>query len=326
MRKRLVRSIITLCVGIGAATFATAQTNRLFHMPEYVDPPGWSVGVNMGMSDLWGDVGTKSIVDHYNNDKYWDNPKFMGGLYARYMPHPAFGVRLGVNFGTLYASDNWNYSKAKKATSIEDESYQRYMRNLNVKNTVWEGQLLFEINLRRFNLEGNKFQKRFNPYITLGVGAFHFKSKGEYVNTVTGQTQWVDLYNLNLEGQGFANYADAPKKYSQWQMNVPLGLGLRWDVGRKLAIGVEYMYRYCFTDYLDNVSDKYIDPSLFDQNMNQRDAATARAMYDKSYLIDPNASHAAGQKRGNPAVKDGYSTFSINFYYKIKEKQSPWWY
>ena len=325
MRKRLVRSIITLCVGIGAATFATAQTNRLFHMPEYVDPPGWSVGINMGMSDLWGDVGTKSVVDHYKNDQYWKNTKFMGGLYGRYMPHPALGIRLGVNFGTLYAADNFNYTKAKKADNIESDAFQRYLRNLDVKSTVWEGQLLFEINVRRFNLEGNTFQKRFNPYIALGVGGFHFKSKGQYTNVITGQTQWVDLDKLNLEGQG-STAAGAPKKYSQWQMNVPLGIGLRWDVGRKLALGVEYMYRYCFTDYLDNVSGKYVDPSEYDQNLNARDAATAKAMSDKSYLIDPNAKHTPGQLRGNPAVKDGYSTFSINFYYKIKEKQSPWWY
>lgn len=326
MRKRLVRSIIALYAGVAIATVATAQTNRLFRMPEYIDPPGWSLGINLGMSDLWGDVGTKSMIDHYTNDKYWSRPKFMGGLYGRYLPHPALGIRLGVNFGTLYASDDFNYSKAKKATSIEDDAYQRYARNLNAKTRIWEGQLLFEINLRRFNLESPAAGKHFNPYIALGVGVFNFKAKGEYTDPKNGKTQWIDLDELDLEGQGFSNYDKAPKKYSRWQMNVPLGLGLRWDIGRQLGLGVEYMYRFCFTDYLDNVSENYIDPKLFDQNLEPDKAAIARQMYDKSYEIDPNYKHAAGEKRGNNSVKDGYSTISINFYYKVKSRKTPWWY
>ena len=327
MRNKLVRSIIALCAGVTIATVATAQpNNRLFRMPEYIDPPGWSLGINLGMTDLWGDVGTKSPIDHYNNDKYWDRPKFMGGLYARYQAHPAVGIRLGVNYGTLYASDNFNYSKAKKASSVEDDAYQRYVRNLNVKTIVWESQLLFEINLRRFNLESPAAGKHFNPYITLGIGAYHFKAKGEFTDRTSGKTQWMDLRDLNLEGQGFANYAGAPAQYSPWQVNIPLGFGLRWDIGRQLGLGVEYMYRYCFTDYLDNVSDRYIDPTLFDQNLSPDKAGAARQMYDKSYEIDPNIKHSAGEKRGNSSVKDGYSTISINFYYKVKSRKTPWWY
>ncbi len=327
MRKKLLRSIITLCLGMAGAAVGTAQTNHLYRMPEYVEPPGWSVGMNLGMTDLWGDVGTKSIVDHYNNDKYWGSPKFMGGLYGRYTAHPALALRLGVNYGTLYASDNFNYSKAKKASSIEDDAYQRYFRNLNVKTLVWEGQFLFEINPRRFNVASHSAGSHFQPYLLLGVGGYHFRAKGEVTDATTGKNQWVPLDKLNLEGQG-GTYDGAPKKYSQWQMNIPLGLGIRWDIGRQLGLGVEYMYRYCFTDYLDNVSGTYVDPAYFKANLNNEngDAARATSLADKSYEIDPNATHSAGQKRGNSSVKDGYSTISINFFYKVKSRKTPWWY
>jgi opacity protein-like surface antigen len=326
MRKKVVRSLITLCLGLAAASTSNAQIgkpNRLFRQPKYIDPPSWSIGVNFGLTDLWGDVGTKSILDHYNNDKYWKKPMFMGGLYGRYTPHPALGVRLGVNYGTLYASDNFNEQKAMKASSIEDDAYQRYFRNLNVKSNIWEAQLLLEINLRRLNIYSNAARKHFNPYVAFGVGGFHFRSRGEYKPRNNNETQWIDLDKLNLEGQGYPN---GPKKYSQWQLNVPLALGLRWDVGKQLALGVEYAYRYCFTDYIDNVSGKYVDPAIFDQMLDKRDAARARDMYDKSWQIDPSASHLAGEARGNSSVKDGYSTISINFYYKIKDRKSPWWY
>lgn len=327
MRKKLLRSIITLCFGMTMAAVGTAQTNHLYRMPEYVEPPGWSIGMNIGMTDLWGDVGTKSVIDHYNNDKYWSSPKFMGGLYGRYTAHPALGLRMGVNFGTLYASDNFNYTKAKKAESIEDDAYQRYFRNLNVKTNVWEGQFLFEINPRRFNVMSHGAGSHFQPYLLLGVGGFHFRAKGELVDPTNGRTQWVPLDKLNLEGQG-GTFADAPKKYSQWQMNVPLGLGIRWDIGRQLGLGIEYMYRYCFTDYLDNVSGNYVDPAYFSANLNNEngDAARAAALADKSYLLNPSAKHSAGEKRGNNSVKDGYSTISINFFYKVKSRKTPWWY
>jgi opacity protein-like surface antigen len=326
MRKTLVRSIITLCAGLATATMVKAQDpkpNRLFRMPAYVDPPSWSIGINVGMSDLWGDVGTKSIIDHYVNEQYWSNTKFMGGLYGRYMPHPALGIRLGVNYGMLYASDKLNEDKAKKASSIEDDSYQRYLRNLNVKTRIWETQLLFEINLRRFNVESDAARKHFNPYIAVGVGGYNFKAKGEFLNEATGVRRWIDLDKLNLEGQGTPN---GPAKYSQWQVNVPLGLGLRWDIGRQLGLGVEYMYRYCFTDYLDNVSANYVDPNLFGNGIPTTDVSASRAMFDKSWEIDKNITHQPGEKRGNSAVKDSYSTISINFYYKIKSRKSPWWY
>lgn len=327
MRKKLLRSIITLCLGLSGAALSTAQTNRLYRMPEYVEPPGWSVGTNFGMSDLWGDVGTKSPIDHYNNDKYWSSPKFMGGLYARYTAHPAVALRLGVNYGTLYASDNFNDTKAKKAASVEDDSYQRYLRNLNVKTNVWEGQFLFEINPRRFNVRSHGAGSHFQPYLLLGVSGFHFKTKGEITDQTNGSDQWVPLDKLNLEGQG-GTFEGAPKKYSQWQMNVPLGLGIRWDIGRQLGLGVEYMYRYCFTDYLDNVSANYVDPSYYKANLNNEngDAARATLLADKSFEKDQSIKHAAGEKRGNPAVKDGYSTISINFFYKIKTRKTPWWY
>src|SRR5690606_1098727 len=56
MLYRMRRSILTLCIGVAAIAPAKAQS------PLYVEPPGWSLGVNFGLTDLWGDVGTKTIV------------------------------------------------------------------------------------------------------------------------------------------------------------------------------------------------------------------------------------------------------------------------
>ena len=130
MRKTFIRSIITLGISLAAVGAANAQLGQ---SKEYVEPPGWSLGLNVGLADLWADVGTKSVIDHYANDKYWGRPHFMGGLFIRYSAHPAFALRLGASYGTLYASDEWNREKAKSAESVEDDAYQRYLRNQQIR-------------------------------------------------------------------------------------------------------------------------------------------------------------------------------------------------
>lgn len=315
----MLGSIMALCITVAAPPSAKAQG------PIYIEPPGFALGTNFGLSDLWGDVGTKSVLDHYFNGKYFKEPCFMAGIFVRYSVHPSVALRLGINYGTLYATDSWNEKGFEKSTSINDDAYQRYVRNLNVKSNIWEGNLLFEIDPFRFGLESKLARKRFQPYLLAGVGGFHFKPTGEY-RSRTGEsgTKWVKLNDLHTEGQGF-DFNGAPERYELWQVNVPLGIGFRWDIGYQLSLGIEYLYRYCFFDYLDDVSGNYVDPRFFEANITSPNAATARDMYDKSWLIDPSITHTPGDVRGNSAVNDGYSTISVSFFYKLKRRADHWW-
>ncbi len=343
MRIPLLRSIITT-VFLGATVIgADAQQKwTRYRAPEFAERPGWSLGMNIGLSDLWGDVGTASPLTHYTNDNYWDRPHFMGGIFARYALHPGFVLRMGVNYGSVYASDNFNINEAENATSLEDDAFQRYARNLDVKSNIWEGNLMFEINPRRIgNLERKGAKKRMQPYLLVGIGGFHFRPKGTYTPRGTdgrpnGQSRQVDLYDLNLEGHGMiiddstarALNFTRPAAYSLWNMQIPMGLGVRWDIADQLSIGIEYMYRYTFTDMLDNVSGYYVDDRIFDiqhKNDPQR-AQMARDMHDKSWQIDRNYKHGPLEFRGNSGVPDGYSTIAISFYYRVKSKKIPWWY
>jgi hypothetical protein len=320
MRNRMLRSILALSITTAAMTSAKAQTTA-----DMVEPKGWSLGTNVGISDLWGDVGTKSIIDHYNNNGYLNHLMFMGGLYGRYSFHPSFAIRLGVNYGTLYATDKWNEHAANKAEGPNDDAYQRYIRNQDAKTNIWEGNLLFEVSPFRFNVESKLARKSFQPYLMAGVGAFHFQPQTTLIDRTTREERWVKIYDLHLEGDGW-NFNGAPKKYSLWQMSIPLAVGVRWDIGKQLDLGIEYMYRLTFTDYLDGVSDRYIDKSMFDANLSPEKAAVAKDVYDKTWaVIDPNYQHPAGDLRGNKSNNDSYSTISITFYYKVKRKAMPWW-
>lgn len=325
MRKTFIRSIVTICASIGSVGAVQAQ---LGHSKEYVEPPGWSVGMNVGLLDLWGDVGTQSVIDHYANSQYWDKPHFMGGVFVRYTAHPAIAFRLGVNYGTLYANDDWNKQKAESASSVEDDAFQRYVRNLHVRANTWEGNFLIEFNPLRMSLDSRAARKRFQPYLLAGFAYFHFKPTAKYIDRDGNDRGYVNLYDLHIEGDGLPPevYPDAPAKYDLWQMAVPLGLGVKWDIGKQLVLGIEYMYRMTFTDYLDNVSKNYLPPWFYD-GLPPEKAYLAQQMADRSWLIlGENHNVPRGGMRGNPSVNDSYSTFGVTLMFKIPSRKTPWWY
>ena len=248
----------------------------------------------------------------------------MGGILMRFTPHPVFAIRANINYGTLFADDRWNLTKAKEASSIEDDAFQRYLRNQDARANVWEGTLMFEITPLRFNPESKLAQRRMQPYIAFGAGGFHFRPQTSVIDRTTGRREWVWTKELRLEGEGIEN--SGAVQTNLWQVCVPLGAGIRWDVGNNMAIGVEWLYRMTTTDRLDNVSSVYLTEDYYDRYLSPEDAELAKQVYDKSWHIEPAYKNAAGSPRGNKDVLDGYSTFSIQLIYKFESNKIPWWY
>ena len=72
------------------------------------------------------------------------------------------------------------------------------------------------------------------------------------------------------------------------------------------------MYRFTFTDYLDDVSTVYIDPNSFTDPI-------ARELADRRPELGLEPA-SAGDKRGNPDKNDGY--FTQNFAGKFTRKSA----
>ncbi|MBL7683758.1 MAG: hypothetical protein JNK00_10400 [Flavipsychrobacter sp.] len=323
MRKKIVRSLFALCVSA-----ATLSVNAQPAIPrEYVEHPGFSMGINFGMTDLWGDVGTLSVVDHYTNGKYFEKPMFMGGLFGRFTAHPMLAARLGVNYGTLYATDAWNEKKAKTASSVEADAFQRYLRNQDVKANIWEGSFQIELFPFRSNSESGAAKRRWQPYLTAGVGVFHYRPFSTFIDRNTRAEKWVYVGDLHLEGEGLSpeniGSAVTPKF---WQVCVPAGLGLRFDINDKMSWGIEYLYRFTTTDRLDNVSSSYVTGEYLDRYLTPEKAAVAKEMYDKSWAIQQGAKQEAWTQRGNKENRDSYSTVSLMLIYKFNSNKIPWWF
>lgn len=315
MQARLIRNLLVLCICVAAGYTTKAQdAHRL-----YVEPDGWAIGMNVGLSDLWGNVGTNSFVDHYTNSKYFDKVTFMGGMFGRYNVHPCFGLRFQLNYGSLYATDKWNYDLAKNASTQGTDAYQRYARAQNAKDIVFEGGALMELTPFRFNPESKRAFKRGQPFIGVGFSYFHFTP----YSTVAASPTWVKTYDLHLEGQGFG--AGFPDNYSLWVPAIPLVIGYRWDIGQHLNLGIEYMFRYTFTKYLDGVSGKYISSADFEAHLSPAQAQLAELVADKGYWYGLTQPNVAGNLRGNPSFTDKFSTLSITLYYKVNTRTARWW-
>lgn len=315
MRAKSFRNLYILLLAACTATTSLAQdASRI-----YVEQTGWAIGTDIGLTDLWGNVGTKSIKEHYANGHYFDKVCFMGGLMGRYTIHPCLAVRLMANYGTLYATDAWNSRLASLATSQGDDAYQRYARGQNAKPDVFENNILFELTPFRLNPESKKAQRKGQLYLGLGVGYFHFTPK----STVGNGNTYINTYDLHLSGDGFGpGYA---KEYSLWQFSIPMFIGYRFDLGEHINLGLEFNYRQTFTSELDGVSGNYLNTSIYAQHMSESQASTAEAVSDKGWLKGLEQPNVAGNLRGDPTKKDGYSTIAICFYYKVFSRTKQWW-
>lgn len=324
MRIKLISSFVTTALALGCSLSASAQLDR-----EYIERRNWSLGMKLGIGDLWGDVGTKSPIEHYKNGNYSKYMQPFGGLYVRYSSWPALVMRTGISYGRVSAGDKMNVDVARKSEKYESDEVQRYQRNLDARTTIWEGSFMFEINPFRIAPRSKAALMHFQPYLLAGIAGYHFNTQGRYIakdgSAGSSNGAWIDLYDLHVEGDGF-DAPGMPKAYKKWQVAIPLGVGVKWDVSPTIGLGAEWVYRKTFTDYLDGVSQNYIDPALYEKNgLTAAQAKVAMAMRDKSWELDKDKVHKIGDKRGSNAGPDAFSTFSITLFYKFKTRAEAWW-
>lgn len=282
-----------------------ASAQFYFYDNKYYDTPltfelGGSVGIMNCFTDLGGNKGIgKKFVKDLNLGK----TQFAGSIYLSAMYEYMFALRLEATFGTVKADD-------KVLQKVAPSTYGRYERNLNFTSKITDFMLGFEVHplyiINRNNED--KEPPAFSPYLLAGVGFFSFKPQTK----LGGKT--VDLQPLSTEGQGFAEYPDR-KPYKLNQMNIPLGVGIKYDLSSILNVRAEFVYRKLNTDYLDDVSSKYyITPDLYANYFTGAKLTNALLLNDRRYELDP-ANNSTSDERGNPKNKDSYFTFNIKIGY-----------
>ncbi|HWC53923.1 MAG TPA: hypothetical protein VG676_10095 [Chitinophagaceae bacterium] len=264
------------------------------------------IGLGIGPSFFLGDLGgTRGEGRTFVKDINFPLTKLMKGIYLNVYPTEWLGFRFAANLGELEAFDSI-------IANHGGEELERKKRNLDFRSKLSEAYVAAELYPTVFLEKYDGLLHKIRPYGVFGIGFFHFNPQGIYI-APNGSRSWVDLKPLRLEGQGMAEYPDR-KPYSLTQMEIPMGFGVKYYIKENMYVGFEVLHRKTFTDYIDDVSKTYIDPSLFDQYLSPSQAVIARQLMYRENLANPSVNRPyINEQRGNPNQNDAYFSGIIRF-------------
>ncbi len=242
------------------------------------------VGILLGASYYIGDINTKHFAS--------SQPAF--GVFYRFNYNYRVSFKGAFNYGSIQGDD----SQSRNPDQLE--------RNLNFKTTIMELSVRAEFNFWEYRIGHSKYI--FAPYIFMGIGVFRFNPQGYLGN------QWVALRDLSTEGQK-TPLNPTQHQYPLTQPTIPFGIGFKLNVSNYIGIGLEWGPRKTFTDYLDDVSGKYVDPS----KLAGYKGGMAASLSDQSKNPLGQADDV-GKLRGNPSTKDWYIYYGLVVSFKLKGK------
>lgn len=269
------------------------------------------LGLGLGPSFFLGDLGgTRGIGKPFVKDVNFPFTKLMKGLFLNYYPAEWIGFRLAANLGSMEAHDSVIELKGGRERT-------RKQRNLGFKSNFTEVYGAIEFYPTVFFEKYDGLLGKLRPYGLIGFGMFHYNPKGLYIDQATGNSRWVELKPLRLEGQGMAEYPDR-KEYSLTQAEVPMGFGAKYYIRENMYIGLEVLHRVTFTDYIDDVSTEYIDPALFNTYLPASEVVVAQQMMYRENFYDPSINRPyIDEQRGDPTENDAFFSGILRFGWRI---------
>lgn len=239
---------------------------------------GWEMGISGGVSNYQGDLAPD--VNLSENHPYFN-------YFLKKNLNPYFAVGLNASQAHISGKDA-NFSYLVK-------------RNLDFETNIFEVATILEFNF--FPYDFGLHPMRFTPYVFTGICVFGFEPYTNYQSTKTKLNQY--------DTEGRVAGGDWKHNYSLLQFSIPIGGGLKYKLSSRFNVGINLSYRYCFTDYLDDVSTVYFDKDILIQEYGQ----ISYDLSDKS----PDKIGKAGKQRGRSDLKDYYIFAGIFLSYKIKD-------
>ncbi len=237
----------------------------------------------------------------------------LNGLHFRNPVTKSYGSPLDLlSYGAVYRrnfGDRWSVKatglmgKVAAYDNLSDQGFQQY-RNLSFRSKLLEFSGQIEFNF--YPVDPNDYDRFFSPYVFIGGSYLKMNPEGGYNDL------WYSLQPLNTEGQGLAAYPDR-KPYKLNQFTIPMGIGFKMYPVENLGISLEWGMRKMFTDYLDDVSTTYVNPSLI--------SPTSLLFSDQTPVDDELKVLNTNRQRGNSKLKDWYNFTGIIITYRINKKR-----
>ncbi|MEO1261358.1 MAG: DUF6089 family protein [Bacteroidota bacterium] len=220
--------LILLLLLIPAMAFSQDEEDTATVQPDSSSSSGeWSAGIFVGYSNYLGDLVDPTFT--------FDQSGAAFGIFVKNQLSHRFGLRANLYYGNI-KGDDANYSRNEnRGTSFESSIVELAVRaefDLRKKKnySFKEGDTEFT--------ESGKYDRKVIPYVFLGLGAAFADPDAVYGNP----SRPGEMADINAD-------------YSNTHIAIPIGLGLRVDLSRKVYLGLEWGQRLTFTDYLDGVSE-----------------------------------------------------------------------
>ena len=243
------------------------------------------MGLSVGASNHFGEIGGKSTeAKGFVGDLLLNQTSLSGGWFARYKVTPHFFASSSLGYVRLSGDDKYS------------ESGPRYWRNLRFKNNIIEWTSKAEYVFLDISDLGGKgrYNTSLNLYAYLGLTLLHHSPKGSLDGS-----NWTNLRPLQTEGVA----------YKKIVFGTPVGGGAIITHNRFSRFGIVINYVKTFTDYIDDISRNYVDPSTLP-------TTEAAAYANQSAGIVPEGQEmnfAPGERRGDPTADDNYITVALTY-------------
>jgi len=245
--------------------------------------------------DLLG--GTAYYIGEMNPYKHFGTRlKGTGGLAFRNNFDRRWTMRSSIIYGVVEAWD-----------ADSDDAWIRN-RNLNFKNQLIEGSIQGELNFFNYQL-GNR-QYPFTPYLFGGIAYTRMRPMTLYKGS------WYETQPIGTEGQGTALGGD---RYKTNIFAVPFGAGIKFNLFAIFGMSIEWGVRKTWTDYIDDVSGKYVDPAQLAELNGQLAATLSDRSINRELPGGVNGVNT-GLQRGDPGRKDYYFFGLVSLNVRIDRK------
>jgi len=226
------------------------------------------VGGGLHFLTYFGDLAPANNI--LSTDVSQIKPGISGLINYRYGPR--MSLKAELLYGRLTGDDNTS------ANPQDSDALSRYIRNLSFRNDILDFSMMAQFYIFK-NYLNFRERKPFNIYFNIGISMFYHNPKGRVPDfklnneRYPNSGEWVALRPLGTEGQYSEFYDIEP--YSSVQFSIPFGGGFNFRLSERLDFNFEINYRLLLTDYIDDVSGRYVDLGALEGDL-------AKSMSDRS--------------------------------------------
>ena len=248
------------------------------------------VGGSIGLSYYMGDINPK---------KPFNSSALGWGALIRYYSNTRWAYRIAYSNLQLNGSD--------------EASGYRPERGLSFKTKTHDISVIAEFNFFDY-FTGSKRDK-ITPYIFGGLSLFGFEpqdSNGKCLHDLKTDVVYGTVVNEDGSTRDYEKKID----YNTTAFSIPFGIGVKYSLGAKLGVSLEWRWHYTFTDWIDDCHAYY--PSNYTGNhYTPDDISHADPTGVAADPDHPEDNFSWYKQRGNKEDNDWFGYLNLSIVYKF---------